>query len=137
MATRSGSVAPGVLVYLLREGVTDAAGLEQALDTASGLVGMSGTCGDIGEVLVARAGGDTAAVLAIQVVLYRLCRKIAAQAMALDRLDAVVFTGGVAEHQRGVVCDLVHGMAPLRLAFDPIRGQSHGDRVMSPATAAM
>ncbi|HEX5115318.1 MAG TPA: acetate/propionate family kinase [Pseudonocardiaceae bacterium] len=136
MATRSGSVDPGLLLYLLRQEMTDVPGLEQVLDRQSGLAGMSDTSGDIREVLAARAAGDPAATLAIQVYLHRLRREIGAQAMALDRLDAVVFTGGVAEHQPGLVSELIGGLTLLGLDIDPVRARQTGDRVISPTTAA-
>jgi acetate kinase len=106
MATRSGSVDPGLLLYLLRSGVTDVAGLDDALDRGSGLAGMTGTSGDIREVLAARAAGDAAAALAIEVYLHRLRREIGAMIASLDRLDALVFTGGVAEHQPALLDEL-------------------------------
>lgn len=131
MATRSGSVDPGLLLYLLRCGVTDVAGMEQALDRASGLAGMTGTGGDVRDVLAARAGGDPTAAPAIQVYLHRLRREIGAVAAALDRLDAVVFTGGVAEHQPGLVAELAAGTAVLGLTVDPDSVAGSGDRVVS------
>src|SRR5205823_7189811 len=85
MATRSGTVDPGLLLYLLRGDVTDVAGLEQVLDRRSGLAGLSGTSGDIREVLAAREAGDRDAALAIQVYLHRLRREIGAVSASLDR----------------------------------------------------
>lgn len=97
---------------------------------------MSGTSGDVRELLVARAAGDAEASPTIQVYLHRLRREIGAQAMALDRLDAVVFTGGVAEHQPGLVSELVAGSASSGVAVDPRRERATGDEVISPASAA-
>lgn len=131
MATRSGSVDPGLLLYLLRTGVTDVAGLERVLDRESGLAGMSGTSGDVRDVLAARAGGDCAAALAIEVYLHRLRREIGAMTVALDRLDALVFTGGVAEHQPGLVAELVDGVAVLGVTVDPDLVRASGDRIVS------
>lgn len=131
MATRAGSVDPGLLLYLLRTGVTDVTGLEWALDRESGLAGMTGTGGDIRAVLAARAAGDFPAALAIQVYLHRLRREIGAMAVALDRVDAVVFTGGVAEHQPGLVAELAAGAEVLGLTVDPDLMRASGDRVVS------
>jgi acetate kinase len=131
MATRSGSVDPGLLLYLLRTGVTDAAGLDDALDNSSGLAGMTGTSGDVREVLAARAAGDAEAALAIEVYLHRLRREIAAVAASLDRLDAVVFTGGVAEHQPNLVAELTGGLRLFGVEVDAERLAGSGDRVVS------
>jgi acetate kinase len=137
MATRSGSVDPGLLLYLLRNGITDVAGLEYALDHCSGLAGMTGTNGDVRDVLRDRAAGDRDAAVAIQVYLHRLRREIGAVAMSLDRLDAVVFTGGVAEHQPGLLAELVDGLGLLGVTVDPERLPAEGDRVVSPTAAAV
>jgi len=132
MATRSGSVDPGLLLYLLRTDVTDVAGLDDALDNSSGLAGMTGTSGDIREVMVVRAGGDAEAALAIEVYLHRLRREIAAVASSLDRLDAVVFTGGVAEHQPALIAELADGLSLFGVEVDAGRLADPGDRIVSP-----
>lgn len=134
MATRSGSVDPGLLLYLLRAGAADVPGLEQALDRRSGLAGMTGTSGDMRDVLAARDAGDQDAELAVQVYLHRLRREIGAVSASLDRVDAVVMTGGVAEHQPDLVAALAEGYG---LTVDADRLQGKGDRVASPAGAAV
>ncbi len=137
MATRSGTVDPGLLLYLLRAGVTDVACVEETLDRRSGLAGMTGTSGDMREVLAARASGDQDAELAVTVYLHQLRRQIGAMAAALDRLDAVVLTGGVAEHQPRLVADLVGGLGLLGLSVDSDRLWGRGDRVISPVGAGV
>jgi acetate kinase len=137
MSTRSGSVDPGLLLHLLRTDAADVAGLERTLDHGSGLAGLTGTSGDMRDVLVARDAGDPDASLAVRVYLHRLRREIAAAAVSLDRLDALVLTGGVAEHQPGLVAELAGGLGLLgvRVAPDLVRGPA--DRVVSPAGAAV
>jgi len=137
MATRSGTVDPGLLLYLLRTGVTDVAGMEQALDRRSGLAGMTGTSGDVREVLAARAAGDRDATVAIEVYLHRLRREMAAATVSLDRLDAIVLTGGVAEHQPELMADLVTGVPILGAPVDRSRLRGQEDRVISPPEAAV
>ncbi len=137
MATRSGSVDPGLLLYLLRIGVTDVAGLTDALDRSSGLAGMTGTNGDVREVLTARAAGDPDAIVAIGVYLHRLRREIGAAVVSLDRVDALVLTGGVAEHQPRLIAELVRPLGVLGMATDPARLMGAGDRVVSPAGAGV
>lgn len=133
MGTRSGSVDPGLLLHLLDIGLTDSAGLAHVLSYQSGLAGMTGTSGDMREVLAARTSGDDDAALAIEVYLHRLRREIGAVSASLARLDALVFTGGVAEHQPDLIAELVSGLRLLGVAVDPIRLRGTGDRVISPA----
>jgi acetate kinase len=96
MATRPGSVDPGVLVYLLQQGIA-LEELADALETRSGLAGLAGT-GDMRAVLDRAAAGDPAATLAADVWLHRLVREIGAMAAVLGGVDALVFTGGIGEH---------------------------------------
>jgi acetate kinase len=97
MATRSGSLDPGILEYLQREANLGVAELYDALQHGSGLLGLAGT-GDMREVLARAAAGDDDATVAIEVYVHRLRAGIAAMAAALGGLDALVFTGGVGEH---------------------------------------
>jgi acetate kinase len=96
MATRAGSVDPGLLLWLQRHRGIDAATMERALDREAGLLGLAGTA-DLREI-VARADGDGRATLALDVYLHRLVAAIAAMTAALGGLDALVFTGGVGEN---------------------------------------
>ncbi|NKQ51789.1 acetate kinase [Amycolatopsis sp. K13G38] len=137
MATRSGSVDPGLLLYLLGTGDMDLPRLTDALYHRSGLAGMTGTSGDFREILAARASGDRDAGAAVEVYLHRLRREIGAAAMSLDRLDAVVFTGGVAEHQPWLLAELTDGLSVLGLEIDAGRLRNAGDRVISPDGAAV
>jgi acetate kinase len=97
MATRSGSVDPGLLLHLLRAGA-DADSLDDLLNKRSGLAGLAGGSGDMRELLDARRQGDARACLAFDVYVHRLRREIGAMLGALGGADAVVFTGGVGEN---------------------------------------
>ncbi|AHH96931.1 acetate kinase [Kutzneria viridogrisea] len=130
MTTRPGSLDPGLVLHLLRE--LPLAEVESGLNHRSGLAGLSGTSGDLREVLARRAGGFAEAERAVQVYLHRLCREIAAARVSLRCLDALVLTGGVAEHQPGLCAELVGGLAFLGLATDPAALRGSGDRVVSP-----
>ncbi|MFC7342928.1 acetate/propionate family kinase [Saccharopolyspora griseoalba] len=137
MSTRSGSVDPGLLLHLLDSGEVDLAALADALQHRSGLAGLSGTSGDVREVLAARARGDRDAALAIDVFTHRLRREIGSCAMSLDRLDAIAFTGGVAENQPGLLGEILDGLAPLDLTVDRELLFGSGDRLVSePGTGA-
>ena len=97
MGTRAGSIDPGILLFLLRTGRLDAAGLEQALDHRSGLFGVAGSA-DVRELEARAAAGDGDARLALDLFAVRAAAGIAAAASALPQLDALVFTGGIGEH---------------------------------------
>lgn len=95
MATRSGSVDPGLLVHVLREGTTLDA-LEETLERGSGLLGISGRSGDVRDLLA--AAGDPDARLALDVLAWRTRAAFGAMVASLGGVDLAVFTGGVGEH---------------------------------------
>jgi acetate kinase len=97
MTTRSGSVDPGAVLYLLREKRVSVDELDRHLEHESGLLGLSGTSGDVRDLLVAEASGDAAAALALAVYVHRIAGAVATMAAALGGLDALVFTAGVGE----------------------------------------
>ena len=137
MATRSGSVDPGMLLWLLEREALSEGELAQALEHSSGLVGLAGEA-DM-EVVLARAGaGDAAAVLAIDVYLHRLIAGICAMAGALGGLDALVFTGGVGEHARLVRARAAGGLRFLGVSIDPDANRRvTGDGEISSAGASV
>ena len=97
MATRSGSVDPGMLLWLLERSDLSERELADALEHEAGLLGLAGTA-DMREVLARAAAGDHAARVALEVYLHRLQGGIGAMAASLRGMDALVFTGGVGEH---------------------------------------
>ena len=112
MATRSGSIDPGAVLWLTRHTDED---VEVLLAEQSGLLGLCGT-GDMREVLARRAAGDRSAALAFDVYLHRLAAAAGAMVAALGGLDVLVFTGGVGEH----ATPLWHALAD-RLAWLGVR----------------
>jgi acetate kinase len=98
MGTRSGSIDPGVLVYLMRKQGYTAAQLDQVLNRESGLLGVSGVSGDMRQIVAAMESGNQRARLAFDIYAHRLCRGIGAMLGVLGGADALVFTGGVGEH---------------------------------------
>ncbi|HST48535.1 acetate/propionate family kinase [Jatrophihabitans sp.] len=102
MGTRSGDVDPGALGYLADRLGKGLAGLLDQLNTRSGLLGLSGISNDMREVQDAAEHGSADAALAVEVFCYRVAKAIGALAVALGRLDAVVFTGGIGEHSATV-----------------------------------
>ena len=111
MATRSGSVDPGLVLWLLEHGELEAAELASALEHESGLRALTGSP-DMREVLTRAAAGDERAILGRDVYVHRLCAGIAAMAASLGGLDALAFTGGVGEH-----APAVRALAAERLEF--------------------
>jgi acetate kinase len=113
MATRAGSVDPGLVLWLLRHGL-DADALERGLDREGGVRGLAGDA-DMRAVL---ARDDDAARLAVDVYVHRLRAQIAAMAAALDGLDTLVFTGGVGEHAPEVRARAAAGLGFLGVKLD-------------------
>ena len=108
MATRSGSLDPGALLYLLRERGVDPEELDHALNHDSGLLALSGLTGDVRELEAAEAAGDARAALALDVFARRTAAAVAAMAAALRGLDALAFTAGIGEgspRMRARICE--------------------------------
>ncbi len=118
MATRSGSVDPGLLLWLLEHTDLSAHEMASALEHESGLLGLAGTP-DMPDVLDRSRNGDENAALAFDVYLHRLRAGIASMAAAMDGLDAVVFTGGVGENAPEVRAGAAGGLGFLGVALDP------------------
>jgi acetate kinase len=139
MATRSGSVDPGLIVWLLQHGQLGPADIATGLEHSAGLAGLSGQpSGDIRDVQRAAAGGDPAAALSIEVYLHRLRREIAAMAAAMNGLDALVFTGGIGEHNPAIRAAAAAGLEFLGISTDADCNQAVSDAVISgPAAPVM
>jgi acetate kinase len=113
MATRAGSVDPGLVLWLLRHGV-GADDLEAGLDREGGLRGLAGD-GDMRALL---QRGDAEARLALDVYVHRLRAGIAAMTAALGGLDALVFTGGVGERAAPIRARAAEGLGHLGVQLD-------------------
>jgi acetate kinase len=134
MATRSGSVDPGLLLWLQEHADLSPSEMADVLEHDSGLVGLAGTA-DMREVL---ARDDSEARLALAVYLHRLRAGIGAMAATLEGLDALVFTGGVGERSAQIRKLACAGLAHLGLVIDTGRNDAvdgdadvsaHGSRV--------
>lgn len=125
MATRSGTVDPGILLYLQRHAGMTELELNEALDRRGGLLALAGT-GDMREVLQRIADGDDAAELAFDVYIHRLRALIASMTAAMNGLDALVFTGGIGENAAPVRAAAVAGLRFLGLELDPTLNNSLG-----------
>ena len=136
MGTRSGSIDPGILLYMLRTRRAGSRELERALDHESGLVGVSGRAVGMRDLEEAAAGGNRRARLAIDMFVSRAAAGIAAAATALPRLDALVFTGGIGEHSASVRSAIVRRLAPLGLGALPAT-DVRNDALISPPGSAV
>jgi acetate kinase len=118
MNTRPGTVDPGLLLWLLEHGDVPLPELGDVLEHHAGLKGLSGTSGDLRDVLAGRAAGDGACRLAFDVYVHRLVREAAAMTAAAGGLDLLVLTGGVGEHAWEVRTALAEGLTHLGVALD-------------------
>ena len=118
MATRSGAVDPGLVLWLLTDAGLAASDVADGLQRDGGLAGLAGT-GDMREILERRDAGDPAATLAFDVYVHRLRQSIAAMAASAGGLGLLVFTGGVGEHAAAVRAETAAGLAMLGIAIDP------------------
>ena len=138
MATRSGSVDPGLLLWVQRHGGFSPDEVERALDREAGLLALSGRSGDMREVIAGVDAGEERCVLAFDIYIHRLAAGIAAMAAAMGGLDALVFTGGVGENSPQVRSAACQSLAFLGIEPDlKGGGASTGDRLLSPAVAVV
>jgi acetate kinase len=130
MATRSGTVDPGLVLWVQAQGGLSVHEAQDGLENDSGLVGLADTA-DMRGVLSRAAGGDRDATLALDVYLHRVRAGIAAMAASLGGIDALAFTGGVGEHAPEIRRRAVDGLGFLGVALDPARNQAaDGDAVV-------
>ena len=138
MATRSGSVDPGLVLWLLEHVGMPPAELAATLEHRSGLLGLAGTA-DMRAILAGAAAGDGDATLALDVYVHRLRAAIAAMAASMGGIDALLFTGGVGERSPVVRALAAKGLGFLGVALDPARNEAAGpeDREISADGAAV
>ncbi len=136
MATRSGSVDPGLVLWLEEHAGMPPAELASTLEHRSGLLGLAGTA-DMRAILAGARTGEPAAVLALGVYIHRLRAAIAAMAAAMGGLDVIAFAGGVGEHAPVIRELAVRELGFLGIALDPERNATDGDdrEIGSPAAA--
>lgn len=116
MGTRCGALDPGVLLYLMNQGMGPIA-LQRLLYEESGLLGISGISGDMRELL-ARADGDRNAADAVDLFVHRILRELGSLAAALGGVEALVFTGGIGENAAVIRERVCRGASWLGLVLD-------------------
>lgn len=130
MGTRSGSIDPGVMLHLLREGGMGVSELADGLQRHGGLLGLSGVSADLRKVRAAASSGDLVAGAAIEHQLWTYRRAAGSMSGALGGIDAVVFTGGVGEHHAFVRNAIASALGDCVLDT-ALNESSAGDRVIS------
>ncbi len=131
MATRSGSIDPGVLIWLMKRKGMDASDIERLLYHESGLLGVSGISSDLRELLASDA---PSARRAVDLFIYRIGRELGSLAAALGGLDALVFTAGIGENSVPVRARVCRDAAWLGVAIDEsanASGETHPSRRVS------
>ena len=123
MGTRSGTVDPGMLVYLLRHKGLDVNELDHALNYQSGLLGLSGVSSDMRQVL-SELPHNPDARLAVEVYVHRIRQTVGAMAATLGGIDALVFTAGVGEHAGEIRERVCENLNYLGLELDRTANQT-------------
>lgn len=114
MGTRSGSIDPGVLLYLMEQGL-DHAGIEKLLYKQSGLLGVSGLSADMRAL---RANGSAPAIHAIDLFTHRVVRESGGMVACLQGLDLIAFSGGIGEHDTILRSDVGRALGWLGVRID-------------------
>lgn len=138
MGTRSGSVDPGILTYLLQQKGTDGRRLDELLNNESGLLGISGVSGDMREILKAMQSGNQRAKLAFDIFVHRLRSGIGSMVAVLGALDALIFTAGIGENSEAVRQAACAGFDYLGLKLDLVKNnQSPIDQDIAASDSAI
>ena len=124
MGTRTGEIGPGVLLYLLEEGIS-VTELTNLLNKRSGLLGLSGVSNDMRDVRAAASARNEAAKNALEVFCYRIRKTVGAYAAAMGGLEAIVFTGGIGEHDAATRAAALDGLSFLGIDLDEAKNHAH------------
>lgn len=122
MGTRSGDLDPGILFYLSRKGY-DTDSLDTLLNKQSGLLGISGSSNDVRDLELKAAGGDDNAELALDIFAYRIKKYIGSYMAVLNRVDAIVFTGGIGENGSAMRHRILSNMDQQGIVIDDTRNE--------------
>jgi acetate kinase len=136
MATRTGDLDPGVLLYVMRTEGATAAVLDELVNKRSGLLGVSGSSADMQELL-AREATDAAAADAVALFCHGVRKAVGAMAATLDGLDTLVFTGGIGENAATIRERVGRGLSHLGMALDPARNDANAEVISTDASACI
>ncbi|MBR3299482.1 MAG: acetate kinase [Clostridia bacterium] len=118
MGTRTGDIDPAIVGYLMKKLGLDLKEMDAYMNKKSGMLGISGVSSDFRDLGAAAADGSKRAALALDVFAYRVKKYIGAYAAALDGVDAIVFTAGVGENDRGMRARILEGLDYLGVDVD-------------------
>jgi acetate kinase len=133
MSTRCGDIDPEVVLYLIEEKHLDAAAVRDALTASGGMLGLSGSSGDMQD-LHRRENTCAKAALAVEVFCYSARKALGSLAAALGGLDTLVFTGGIGENDADVRGRICKGLDFLGIRIDS-RQNAGGDAIISEESA--
>ncbi|MFP5307460.1 MAG: acetate/propionate family kinase, partial [Gammaproteobacteria bacterium] len=128
MGTRAGDIDPGIVLQLLRAGMS-ADEIDDMLQQRSGLLGLSGETGDMRRLLQLERDGHAGACLAIEVFCQRVRKYIGAYLAVLGGADAIVFGGGIGEHAAEIRSRCLSGFEWAGLRVDTARNRGGGPRI--------
>ena len=134
MATRTGDLDPGVLLYLQRVKRMDADALETMLNRDAGLMALSGGTSDMRKLQTAAAEGDHDAAFAIEVFCLAIRKVVAAYTAVLGGLDLLIFAGGIGEHSALVRSGVCNGLGFLGIAIDEQQNQTNSATISGPGS---
>lgn len=138
MGSRSGSVDPGILTYLMRRDQLTGDQLDEVLNTKSGLLGISGNSADMREILSAIRDGSARAKLAFDIFIHRLRKNVGAMIAVLGGIDALVFSAGIGENSPEVRAAACKNFECLGLRLDRQKnGQFPQDHEISASDSAV
>ena len=126
MGTRSGDLDPAVLEFVMKKENLDINQMMTVLNKKSGLLGISGITGDIRDLKGLIAEGNEKAKLAVDMFAYRVRKYIGAYMAVLGHVDAIIFEGGIGEHNPDVISKALEGLEELGIKYD----NSHNDNEM-------
>lgn len=135
MGTRSGDVDPSLHQFMAAQANLSLDDVTTLLNKNSGLLGLSGLSNDMRTLLEAAHKGHERAQLAIDVFCYRLAKLIGGYAVALGRLDALIFTGGIGEHAADIRAQVIGQLGILGFELDPTRNEAGQGRITTPNSA--
>ncbi len=127
MGTRSGDIDPAMVGFLSRKLNKNLAEIEKMLNKESGMLGISGISSDLRDVEREYANGNDRARLALEVYGYHIRKYIGAYAVALGRVDAIIFTAGVGEHASLVREWACQGLEAIGAILDPFKNATRHD----------
>ncbi len=129
MATRTGDLDPGALLFMAREGRLSLDALESEVNHQSGLAGLSGASGDVQQIEQAAEEGNRAAALAFAAFATAVAKQVVALTVSLGGLDLLVFAGGIGENSAALRAAVLGKLQPFGFRLDAAANQAHAGQI--------